>query len=84
MMENTIQGKLIPSGRLLSDSPLVLSARQFQHPWGGQGSQPQGNPGQADGAAWRGLRSRTPLPDTQDNQNRSATSRAQQGRGARS
>ena len=84
MMENAIQRKLIPSGRLLSNSPLVLSACQSQHPWGGKGAQPQGNPGQADGAAWRGLRSRTPLPDTQDNQTRSTTSRAQQGGGARS
>lgn len=49
--------KRIPSGRKLSDSSFLhLSPCQSQNPWGGQGLQPQGNPGGTDGAAWWGPR----------------------------
>lgn len=55
--KNSPRRKLIPSGRMLSDSSFFhLSPCQSQHPWGGQGSQPQGNPGRTDGAAWWGPR----------------------------
>lgn len=50
--ENVFQVVACSPTARLSTSPC-----QPQHPWGGQGSQPQGNPaGQADGAAGRARR----------------------------
>lgn len=41
---------------MLSDRSLLPLPCRSQYPWGGEGSQAQGNPGWTDGAAWWGPR----------------------------